>query len=135
MRVFIDSDVIISSLLSSKGAAFKLLHETDITPIVSTASLKELRIVCKRLHIADNALETLIQKKCTVISLQTKTQNRYKKYVLDPNDAHVIAGATSAKASFLIFYNLKHFKIEHIKNDLNILCMTPALFLQYLRSN
>ncbi len=135
MRVFIDSDVIISSLLSSKGAAFKLLHEKDIIPIVSTASLKELRVVCKRLHIANDALETLIQKKCTVISLQIKTQNRYKKYVLDPNDLHVVAGATSAKALFLISYNLKHFRVENIKNDLKILCMTPALFLQYLRSN
>ena len=135
MRVFIDSDVIISSLLSSKGAAFKLLHEKDIIPIVSTASLKELRVVCKRLHIANDALETLIQKKCTVIPLQIKTQNRYKKYVLDPNDLHVVAGATSAKALFLISYNLKHFRVENIKNDLKILCMTPALFLQYLRSN
>ena len=79
MRVFIDSDVIISSLLSSKGVAFKLLHEKDIIPIVSTASLKELRVVCKRLHIANDALETLIQKKCTVISLQIKTQGKYNK--------------------------------------------------------
>lgn len=120
MRVFIDSDVVISSLLSSKGAAFRLLHGTDIIPFISTASLKELHVVCKRLHMASDALETLIQKKFTV---------------LDPNDSHVVTGAISAKAAYLISYNLKHFRIENIKNDLKILCMTPALFLQYLRSN
>ncbi len=135
MRVFIDSDVIISSLLSSKGAAFKLLHTTDIIPIISTGSLKELRVVCKRLHIESTALETFIQKKFTVIPIRVKMQKKYKKYILDPNDLHVVAGAISAKAAYLISYNLKHFRIENIKNDLKILCMTPALFLQYLRSN
>lgn len=135
MRVFIDSDVVISSLLSSKGAAFRLLHGTDIIPFISTASLKELHVVCKRLHMASDALETLIQKKFTVIPIRVKTQNKYKKYVLDPNDSHVVTGAISAKVAYLISYNLKHFRIENIKNDLKILCMTPALFLQYLRSN
>lgn len=135
MRVFIDSDVIISSLLSSKGAAYRLFHGINIIPVISTTSLKELHVVCKRLHIASEALENLIQKKCIVIPLQIKTHYKYKKYVLDPNDAHIVAGVISAKATYLISYNLKHFKVENVKNDLKILCMTPALFLQYLRSN
>jgi predicted nucleic acid-binding protein len=134
MRVFIDSDVVISSLLSSRGAAYILLNAAGVTRIISTASVKELRVVCKRLNIPGDALDALIQKRFMVASIRGKTQD-YQIYVTDPNDSHIIAGAVSAKTPYLLSYNLKHFKVEKIKNDLEILLMTPALFLQYMRSH
>ena len=43
IRVFFDSDVIISSLLSSKGAGYALLHERlFIEPMVTNLSLEEI---------------------------------------------------------------------------------------------
>lgn len=134
MRVFIDSDVVISSLLSSGGAAYILLNATDVTHIISTASVKELRVVCKRLNISRDHLDTLIQKKLTVIPLRKEAKN-YQVYVADQNDTHIVVGAVSAKASYLVSYNLKHFKRDKIKDELEILLMTPALFLQYMRSH
>ena len=42
LKVFVDSDVIISSLISSTGAACILLNQKDLDLFISNVSLKEL---------------------------------------------------------------------------------------------
>ncbi len=137
MKVFIDSDVVISSLLSSTGAAFFLLHTAPIQPIISSVSYKELLIVIERHPIEKKKFDQLIQTRFMTVQLtlhSKEVQQIYKNYVLDLNDAHIVAGAKSAQVKYLISFNQKHYKKELIKNDLDILLFTPALFLQYLRS-
>lgn len=135
--VFEDSDVIISSLLSSTGAAYLLLNQTDtLSLFISTLSQKELERVSERLQIETIALQALLTKRFSRVELAntTELQHKYAEYVLDNNDAHIVAGAEKSHARFLITYNTKHFKIDKIKEDLRILVVTPATFLQYLRS-
>ena len=125
MKVFVDSDVIISSLISNSGAASELVNNFEIIKIVSNFSIKELGIVKTRLKINKPLPE-----------LEVLTITNIKKYSIhssDVNDAHIVAGAHQAKVKFLITYNLKHYKIDKIKRDLNIIIMTPGMFLQYLR--
>ena len=134
---FVDSDVVISSLLSKKGASFFLFHLTKISLFISSLSIKELEIVVKRLNINRQKLNSLIEKRLKVVILkETKEiiKKKYQNYVLDQNDAHVIAGAVAAKTKFLLTYNLKHYKKEKIKDDFDIIIFPPAAFLQYLRS-
>lgn len=127
MKVFVDSDVVISSLISSTGAAFKLINsEQGITKIISNLSVKELKIVTVRLSITKPLPHFSIQK--------IKKLNEYVTYSTDPNDAHIIAGAHQSGARFIITYNMKHYKSELIKRELNIILLTPGVFLQYLRS-
>jgi predicted nucleic acid-binding protein len=57
MRVFIDSDVVISSLLSSTGAAYFLLNQSEIEPVISSISQKELQIVVKRMGLKEENLK------------------------------------------------------------------------------
>lgn len=137
LRVFVDSDVIISSLISRSGAAYFLIQETDLKLYVSTFSFQELKIVVERLKLDTSEFEKLMKRKFSVIRLPKKApqiKKEYAEYVSDVNDAHVVAGTVMSQAQFLITYNMKHFKIEKIKSDLNILLTTPARFLQYLRS-
>lgn len=137
MRIFVDSDVIISSFISKSGAAHFLLHTTSHQLFISSLSKKELNTVIKRLNIESNMLKTLIKNNLKVTILLDslpEIKESFKQYVLDENDAHILAGAKSAKADFLITYNIKDFKIDRIKKDLNILTLTPGHFLQYLRS-
>ncbi|HCS78913.1 TPA: hypothetical protein DIV55_04185 [Patescibacteria group bacterium] len=137
MHVFIDSDVVISSLLSSTGAAYFLLNQSQIKPIISPVSLKELTIVTKRMSIASQKLELLVKERFEVFNITgelKEIRQEYADYVTDINDAHIVVGAHSAKVKYLISYNLKHFKTDNIKGELDILLLTPALFLQYLRS-
>lgn len=137
MVVFLDSDVIISSLLSSSGAAYYLLHQSQINPTISSLSVKELQLVVKRLEISATKLEQVVRERCIVLPISRELsvlRQEYEKYVTDVHDAHIVAEADLSDAKYLISYNLKHFKTEKIKEDLDILAMTPALFLQYLRS-
>lgn len=137
MRTFIDSDVVISSLLSDSGAAYFLLQSSSKELFISSTSKDEIEEVCKRLNIKSQKLVLLIGKKLKVVKISDmleKIKNDFRKFVLDENDAHIIAGAVACKADFLLTYNLKDFKIEKIKEELGVIVMTPGSFLQYLRS-
>ena len=138
LKVFVDSDVVISSLISSTGAAFLLLNQTDdIELYISNISMSELEKVMERLSLDRQTLKKLAKKRFTILQLG-KTVGEMKKqfsdYVLDIDDAHIVAGAVRAKVQFLISYNTKHFKSDKLREDFNIILSTPANFLQYLRS-
>jgi predicted nucleic acid-binding protein len=137
MRVFVDSDVIISSLLSTQGAAYLLLHTAPLTPIISDVSLQEIRTVASRLGIEKNAVAALVKDRLTVQALThspEEIQQAFASFVTDPNDAHIVAGAKSATARFLITYNLKHYRRDIIQEQLGVTIIPPARFLQFLRS-
>ena len=138
LKVFVDSDVIISSLISQTGAAFLLLNQTDeLQLFVSNLSLRELDVVIERLNLNENKLNELIRKNFSTIQLNeflTEIKSEFAEYVLDTNDAHIVMGAKKANAQFLISYNTKHFKADKLREKFNIILTTPANFLQYLRS-
>lgn len=138
LKVFIDSDVVISSLISSNGAAFLILNQTnDLDLFVSNISIRELEEVVKRLNLDQRQLKELVDQQFSVIQLKAtikEIKTSYLKYVLDIDDAHIVAGAKAKEVQFLISYNIKHFKVDKLKDDFNIRLMTPANFLQYLRS-
>lgn len=137
MRVFVDSDVVISSLISSRGAAYYLLRQSSINPVISSVSCTELNRVVERMSLDTHKLESLIRDHVEVFPVRANlsaVKNEYHQFVTDINDAHVVAGAHIADARYLITYNLRHFKLDSIKDKLDILILTPALFLQYQRS-
>jgi len=135
-QVFIDSDVFISSLISQKGAAYFLIHKANLKLFLSNRSVEEIKIVIKELKLKPKDWTRIISLFSIIPLPQTKEKikNIYGHYVSDINDSHIIAGAHQAKVRYLVSYNLKHFKIEEIKRDFKIECLTPAQFLQYLRS-
>ncbi len=54
--------------------------------------------------------------------------------VRDTDDAHIAAGAREAKATFLVSYNIRHFEVDRLGQDFQIILLRPGLCLQYLRS-
>ena len=135
--VFIDSDVVISSLLSKTGAAYSLIHKSGANRFISNISLEELKRVSKELNIKEQDLKELIERRFLKIEIKSslkKIREKYNNFVEDSNAAHIVAGAYKSKAKFLITYNQKDFNTDKIKEDLNIITMRPAQFLQYLRS-
>lgn len=135
--VFVDSDVVISSLLSPVGAAYFLLTQSEIKPVISSTSLAELREVVNRLGLDTLKLESLIQEGFEVHNI-TKPLNdmkqEYGKFVTDIHDAHIVAGAHISDSKYLLTHNLKHFKTDKINDELDLLILTPGWFLQFLRS-
>ena len=59
-KVFFDSDVVISSLISTTGASYLLLDNKDISKNISNFSLKELNIVIDRLKIPKSKFKIVI---------------------------------------------------------------------------
>lgn len=137
VKVFVDSDVVISSLLSPKGAAYLLLNEQSSNFVISNISREELEKVVDRLKLNKDKLRNLIGKRLKTIGLNQKIESikrEFKDYTSDPNDTHIIAGAVKAKSKFLLTYNLRHFKRQEINDNFGIIIFTPAQYLQYLRS-
>src|SRR5579872_2023263 len=118
LKIFVDSDVVISSLFSSKGAAFLLIQQfEDIKLFISNLSQKELEIVSTRLDISQGELKSLVEKRFNIVELRLtgdQAREKYKDYVSDIHDAHIVLGAKEAKVRFLITYNIKDYKLEKI---------------------
>lgn len=137
-QIFLDSDIIISSLISSSGAAYFLINNVkDLELYISNFSLKELEIVAERLGIDRNQLIQVTGSRCKKIDLKESNKDikkKYLDYVLDIKDAHIIAGSKKARVRFLVSYNLRHYKLDRTKKDFGIIVLTPAQLLQYLRS-
>ena len=137
VKVYFDSDVIISSLISNKGAAHILLKTAEIKPWVSDLQKKELRTVAGRLKLDLEKLEVLFDNRLNSVRVkktEVKIKKRFLKYVLDQNDAQIAAGIAASKPAFFVSYNQRHFLADKIKIDFKVICLTPAQLLQHLRS-
>lgn len=103
-------------------------HETrrisSLNPNKTTACLADYFIS----DLSKIEIEEVVKR----LTLNLKDLKNLVHQSLKLDDAHIIAG--TKKAKFLITYNLRHFKIDKIKADLGIIILTPADFLQYLRS-
>lgn len=138
LKIFLDSDVVISSLLSKTGAAYLLINHQDLKLFISNFSVRELNLVIKRLAIPSADFDKLIKNKLKIINLKDnadRLKEKYSRYVADPHDTHIVAGVAKTKAEFLISYNLKHYYEEKIKTDFGFIILTPAKLMQYLRNN
>lgn len=139
MKVYVDSDVVISSLLSKKGAGYFLLHkqrdEKKLQLYISNWSKKEIEKVSRRLEIPSKPSEAF--RAFELIRLGSdvkKLKKEFGQYTNDPNDSHIIAGLAKSKADFLVTYNFRDYKVEKIKRELNAIVTTPGKLLQYLRT-
>ena len=136
IAAFVDSDVVISSFLPDKGAAYLLINsEISVALFISSFSVKELLRVSEKLKFKISNVAK-IEKQLDFIDIETSIEHiskDYEQYVLDINDVHTVFGAHKAKCKFLVTYNLRDYKIQKIKNDLGITVLTPGTFLQFLR--
>lgn len=132
LRAFVDSDVVVSAVISDRGAAALLFSgRSGVELTVSDLSKRELVDVVGRLGLEQVKLDEIL---ADLETIKLKEKEKYKIYVSDVRDAHVVAGADQGKCGFLLTYNTRHYDTEKIKRELNIIVMTPGTFLQYLRS-
>lgn len=136
IQVFLDSDVIISSLLSKTGASHEIAKNSKVNKIISKFVEREIKEVSKRLKIKKTNVKKVLQntKQVSIDLTKENIVKKYKKYVFHEQDSHVVAGAYKSKSRFLLTHNTRHYKVNKIRNELGILVMKPGYFLQYLRS-
>lgn len=137
IKVFIDSDVIISSLLSQTGASNIILNNSDLRTFISNFSQEELNRTVDRLGVDKDKLEGLLKSRLKTVKVKLSKEeilNKFGKYTFDIEDAHIVAGATTAKAKILVTFNIKDYKIKEIQQNFGIRVIRPGELLQYLRS-
>lgn len=134
IQVFLDTDVIISALLSKKGASFEIINNPKITKVISETIKEELNEVIQRLDIEKQRDFTKKFKKVKLNIQKAGLIEKYSNFTLDEKDTHVVAGAYKSNSRFLLTHNTKHYKLDEIKRRLDISVMKPGKFLQYLRS-
>lgn len=135
--VFLDTDVVISALLSSQGASYAVVYgQKNYTCTISTVSRLEIERVADRLQIDTSPLMELfsLMRIQTLEESLAELKDRYRMFVHDDTDAHIVAGAIQSGCSFLLTYNVRDFRTETPFKKNGIKVMTPGLFLQYLRS-
>lgn len=132
IKAFIDTDVVISSLISKLGAAYLLVNNPQINKFISNLSQREIYRVMEKLKITTDLNLESFQFITLPPSLDSYS-NQFQNYVLDPNDCHILAGAVQGGCQYLVTYNLKHYRINLIKSGLSIQTLTPAQLLQILR--
>lgn len=137
IKVFLDTDVIISSLLSQKGASFEILNSEKIDKLISKSIRSEAEIVTIRKNLNETVLAKMLKNTKTIPTNISKEKliKSFSQYVLDIEDSHVVSGAKKSKAKFLLTHNKRHYHARRIKNELDIEVLKPGEFLQYLRSS
>lgn len=134
-KVFVDTDVIISSLISATGAANLLLnHIDDFQLHISDVSKAEIEKVILRLNLSVEKFTLLTNTRLIIRSVSLTNLGVFAQYTSDINDSHIVLGAKDSEARFLVTYNMKHYKTDRIKQNLGIIVLTPAELLQYWRS-
>ncbi len=136
IKVFLDSDVVISAVLSSKGASYEVINNPEIDKFISKGVVEEVKDVALRLSIPESSITKIFKnfKLLQSVGKKEKIVNKYAEFVNDLEDAHIIAAADILRVRFLLTFNSKHYRVERIKNELGILVIKPGFFLQYLRS-
>lgn len=137
VKVFIDSDVIISSLLSQTGASNVIVNNTDLNAFISHFSHEELSRTAGKLGVDKHKLGKLLKDRLRTIKVNLDKEeilDKFGKYTYDIEDAHIVAGSKAAKVKFLVTFNIKDYKLAKIQQELGIRVITPGALLQYLRS-
>ena len=138
LKAVLDTNVIVSSVISKKGAPFLLIHawqESQFVLIVSESIIREVQRVLSAPKLKDTFyltdaritrfVETL-RKHAILVSGKSRAQGAIPN---DPSDEMFLAAALNAKADFIVSGD-KH--LLDLKTFQSIPIVTPRDFLDRL---
>ena len=137
-RIVMDTNVLVAGLRSRRGASHELLLRLGtgrFLPVVTAALCFEYEDVLHRPGLLkdwspesiDAVLDYLLSE-----SVECIAHFRWRPYLSDPNDEHVLEAALAGGAGSIVTHNVADFKgIE----SLGIKAIKPDQFLSQLRSS
>jgi putative PIN family toxin of toxin-antitoxin system len=141
LRIAIDTNVIVSGILSQKGAPAELLHawrERRFLLLTSSAIVAEIRAVLqyprirKKYPLNDNEIEqviTLLEHDALLVTGEAEVAGSIPD---DPKDEMVLACAVDGEADGIVSGDHHLIDLESFRD---IPIMTPRQFLDQLRQD
>lgn len=135
-KIVIDTNVIVSALMSRQGASFKLvgLIGTGVfdicvsVPLVLEYESATKRWVGSKITLSEQDVDDVIDYLCSVAH-QHKVHFLWRPGLRDPNDDMVLEIAVSAGCTQIVTYNLGDFRgVE----EFGIAVVTPKTFLEQI---
>ena len=134
-KIVIDTNIIISALLSSRGAAFKLISlvgKGHYNYVLSVPLLIEYEDVLKRKNskilLSLESKNNILDRLCFHADLR-EIFYLWRPYLNDPKDDLVLELAVESNCDSIITYNLKDFKNI---DKFGLEAITPKAFLQQI---
>lgn len=116
IQVVLDTNILVSSLRSQRGASFKLISllGTDAFEInLSVPLVLEYEEVLQRqkrsLRLTQTAISDLLDYLCTVANLH-EIHFLWRPTLTDPGDDLVLDLAANAGCRYIVTYNKRHFQ-------------------------
>lgn len=135
-KLFLDSSVVVTAVLSSSGGSFRLFREAKKQKIklsISSIVLLEVVKVLQRKYPAALALfyKLITDTPIEIISDPSQRLVARVMKLIHPDDAPILASALKSQAKFLITLDKKDFFTQTIEQTkLPIKICTPKEFLQ-----
>ena len=128
-RIVLDTNILVTALLSKRGASFKLLSMIDdrrLEVVLSTPLVKEYEDVLlrKRLSLSKEDIEAVLDYLC-MIGSHHKIYYLWRPILKDIKDDMVLELAVKANAA-IVTYNKKNFA-EACKFDVSVLSAKELL--------
>ena len=132
-KIVIDTNILISAMLSSRGAAFKLISligKQHFDYAMSVPLMIEYEDVLKRenskILLSQVAIDNILDRLCYHADLR-EIFYLWRPYLNDPKNDLVLELAVESNCNSIVTYNLKDFKnIEKFGLE----AITPKIFLQ-----
>lgn len=116
MKIIIDTNVLVSSLKSKRGASYKLisiLPKQELKPVISVPLIVEYEAVLKRGNLAKELtyedIENFIDYLCGISEWQD-IYFLWRPFLPDALDDHILEVAVASGADAIITYNKRDFR-------------------------
>ncbi len=137
IKIFIDSSVIISALISTEGASRQVLmlcEATTLDGIISDKVVEEIKRVTKLKFPEMEVIldEILNRAKFKIIDkVPAAISKKAQAWISDPNDVPILAAAKFAEVDVLLTLDIRHFIRDlNVSKKSGLKIMTPGEFLQ-----
>lgn len=116
-HIVIDTNVVVSSLMSSRGASFRLMGMVDSGYFnfhLSTPLVLEYESVCKRLlgekiKLTPDDIDDYVDYLCAC-GIEQSIYYLWRPYLADANDDMVLELAVKANCSWIVTFNVPDFR-------------------------
>lgn len=141
LHVFLDSSVIVSALISSKGASAELIRLAErgkIQGVTSSYATEEIHHVLTRkapqlIPSFNNLFDLDIIH--IVSSPSLKDVHRAKRMITDPNDAPILASAMQHHVNYLVTLDRNDFILDpSVTEKSRLSIVTPGQLLKIVKS-